>query len=456
MTLIDLSALHVALGAPEPLEQGSITVDYWAGSREYVGVEGSSVLFPRQIRVDIVAGQPLEALDLAPTDASRCVKWVIRDESGGTTRTLTRYTTIPPTGPIAFGDLPVVDPFTFVPVAPDAIAGWEAATAQITADMAVQVSTAEGHATAAAGSASQAAGSATDAASSATQAQGSATAAATSAADADADRVAAQQAKTDAEAARDASLAGQFAGTLISSPTDLNTLTTPGVYRFTVTSAASSPNIPQPDLGDLTVFQADTYRLQRFVPVRQKNEARVEYMRHFNGAAWGAWRVFRSSRFDQTAGRAIYTWDDLNGREQLIYGDTGWRAVANWDANGVFSVGSLPAGWKPRAGLAGSVFVRRLGSRVHVRLTHIEVAVAATNDRIWTATAGFEPDSVNALVPIMMNGTKATAIQPNLARAALQTYPAGDYIYQSEISYTTGQTWPTSLPGVANGSIPNA
>lgn len=115
MTLVDLDALETALGLPEPLLDGLVTVTYWAGRRPFVNVEGADVIFPTPIRVRIVDGEPVTPMDLDPTGTVCCVKWVVSSVTGST---VTRYTTVPDSGPVSFGDLPVVNPVTFTPITP--------------------------------------------------------------------------------------------------------------------------------------------------------------------------------------------------------------------------------------------------------------------------------------------------------------------------------------------------
>lgn len=112
MPVIDLSGLQTALGAPEPILSGYVKATYWAGGGPVTRVDGAEVVFPTPIRVALVDGAPVVPLDLPATDGSCCVEWEIY---GGSR--FTRYTTIPAT-PAAFGDLPVVDPSTFLPLDP--------------------------------------------------------------------------------------------------------------------------------------------------------------------------------------------------------------------------------------------------------------------------------------------------------------------------------------------------
>lgn len=115
MTLINLTSLQTALDAPEPILNGAVAVTYWAGSGPFVNIDGASVTFPSPIRVAIVDGVPTAPLELTPTGGVCCVRWQIASTTDPIT--VTRFTTIPDTGPVDFGDLPPVNPLTFSPVA---------------------------------------------------------------------------------------------------------------------------------------------------------------------------------------------------------------------------------------------------------------------------------------------------------------------------------------------------
>lgn len=115
MTLVNLTALETLLDAPGPIERGVVAATYWAGNGPFLDVEGAAVTFPRPIRVGIVDGAPESSLEMTPTGGVCCVRWQIGSATDPTS--LTRFTTIPDTGPVDFGDLPTVNPLTFAPTA---------------------------------------------------------------------------------------------------------------------------------------------------------------------------------------------------------------------------------------------------------------------------------------------------------------------------------------------------
>lgn len=142
MTVVNLRGLATTLGGAQNLTKGAVQVTAWAATGPYIAVQGADVTFPHTIIVPIVDGVPATPVDLEPTDGRFCWRWEVIDSVRGN-RLPPRFTTVPANGPVDFGDLQDVDPTTLSPVAPDVITGWEAATQQITADMAVQVSAAE-------------------------------------------------------------------------------------------------------------------------------------------------------------------------------------------------------------------------------------------------------------------------------------------------------------------------
>lgn len=504
MTVVNLRGLHTALGVPA-VTSGVVMVDYWAGSGPVARVDGADVVFPALITAAIVDGDP-GTLDLVPTRGVCCVKWTV--QSDRSTVSVVRFTEIPETGPVAFGALQQVDPATFVPTE-DVVAAWEAAIDDVAAlrdqaagsaaaaagsastasaaatSAAGSASAAGGSATAASGSASAAAGSASTAATgaatatskagaasssadaaagsataaggSASAAAGSATAAAQSKTDADTARVAAQAAqagaetaRTGAEAARDLALAGQMAGARIVVGTNLNTLTTPGEYwQGTAQGGGAALNYPVDNtLGVLSVRSSGNTVTQQFVStISSTAGARVIYVRRLivSTSTWSAWACVSSQRVDQTAGRAIYTWDDLNNREQLICGDTGWRDISSLLING----------WTLNA--SGILRIRRVGYQVTLVMANIN-GTAAANALAVAAISGFAHAQGWINFP---SGVKLGQAVAHRAADGLLA-PGNPSIWndtggmRDAFSWSTVDPWPTTLPGTAAGAIPNA
>jgi hypothetical protein len=211
-----------------------------------------------------------------------------------------------------------------------------------------------------------------------------ATNAASSASSASSSSTSASNAKAAAEAARDIALAQTFAGSAITSGTNANTITTPGVQYVSGGWATTALNWPVASLdGILESFNrgSTSYVTQMFTPLSSTN--RVIYVRRCINGTWASWRALSSQRIDQTAGRAIYTWDDVNNREQLTYGDTGMR-----DITSLFSDLSQ-----------GSVYLGRTGNMVSLLLSGILFSDTPTEEHSYTALipVGFRPGTIQRL-----------------------------------------------------------
>ncbi|AXH46683.1 hypothetical protein QCN35_gp21 [Arthrobacter phage Synepsis] len=238
---------------------------------------------------------------------------------------------------------------------------------------------------------------------------------------------------------------GLVLGTLITGPADLNDYKTPGSYRITATTSIA--NIPATFVGTLTVWQnnnATQMFWQEYTPVTSGG-AQLFWRRAFGPSqVWGPWRVYASTRVDQTAGRAIYQWDDLNLREQLIWGDTGWREVS----------GLLVLGWT-----GGALYMRRVGFTV--MLVGIINGAASTSDHFLSLLndPGFRPSAQGSFSPVISGDyTAFRDMQYDATAGVMQMYiraaPANKD-WRISASWQTAQSWPTTLPGTASGSIPN-
>ncbi len=227
---------------------------------------------------------------------------------------------------------------------------------------------------------------------------------------------------------------GFAASTILTNPTSFDTIIVSGLYFNPVSNSAAAPG-PAGTGGHLEVIIAASWVYQRYTPM---GENRGTYVRNRNSSSvWNSWRVINATRVDQTAGRAIYQWDDLNNREQIIYGDTGWRNITTVN------------GWTV-AGLQ----IRRVGSIVSLRFYLLDPATA-TDTVFVTIPSGFRI-GVNTTVGV---------IEPSGAVGPLQMLDTGNaYLPTSriygnglycEVSYNTMQAWPVTLPGTAAGSIPN-
>lgn len=250
--------------------------------------------------------------------------------------------------------------------------------------------------------------------------------------------------------------AGGFTYGTVLGTSNLNDIVVPGIYVQRDSSGNSSGplrNYPLPVGGYGTVLVYATSVadvIQKFYPQYYTNayDGRNFYQRNRSNGVWSPWRAHNSTRVDQTAGRAIYQWDELNGREQIIFGDTGWRDM--WNA--VLAID--PAATK-KPGFLG-VRIRRTLQHVHLDVG-FNTALANTID--WRPAI---LPSVNWYPDIPVN-QQMSAAQTGSAGVIhfspvnyIKNWTAGDVVLQ--LSLPCSQPWPTSLPGIpsaTNGTIPN-
>jgi hypothetical protein len=233
---------------------------------------------------------------------------------------------------------------------------------------------------------------------------------------------------------------------------DLNTLLVSGIYRNSTSAFATAPNnYPTGAVGIgciVEVMERNANSIfQRVTPAAGTNGGYYFYERFSTsaaGATWSPWRAHGGRRVDQTAGRAIYTWDDVNSREQLLYGDTGWRSLT--PANG----------WT-----ATSLYLRRDGRTVYLFAMNLN-GTAATSDAVTEVLPiGFRPSSlpISVRVPVMTNtaaDTRVAAVDISLnTLRVLGGTHTGVTSGQISTIYPTDDIWPTTLPGTAATTIPN-
>jgi hypothetical protein len=167
-----------------------------------------------------------------------------------------------------------------------------------------------------------------------------------------------------------------------------------------------------------------------------------------------AWRAITRQRVDNTAGRAIYQWDDTAGREQIIYGDSGWRDISSL----------LPAGLAKSASVnTFTPALRRVGSTVMLNL-FLDVTGAGLTSVVPVLPLGFRskpavsrPSSMYIDTFSTARALPATDLPWYLSSASVRTtaaLPINSTIMLTTSWYTT-ENWPTTLPGVADGSIPS-
>lgn len=151
-------------------------------------------------------------------------------------------------------------------------------------------------------------------------------------------------------------------------------------------------------------------------------------------------------RVDTTVGTRIFVGD------QMIYGDTGRRALASWDEEGNIT-GRMPEGLIPAPGTAGYVAVRRENNLVTM---YIRGGEAAENtvavkvlpfgfsavDGTWELAfcrVGTFTDKKTALVRLGASHITFTGISPG--------DKFGNHQYHVVFRWEPTGDWPTSLPG---------
>lgn len=151
---------------------------------------------------------------------------------------------------------------------------------------------------------------------------------------------------------------------------------------------------------------------------------------------------------DNTVGRRAFAWDAGNARQQMVYGDTGWRQLVT-NGSGV------------AADNTGAVHLRRTGLTVWIRFANVKPAdpSASLANMGTLITAGFRPVDNQAfgfigdtgalsphIVAIFNKGVVYVQRPTNFA----STIPDGNY--QGTFSFPTDDAWPTTLPGTAIGT----
>lgn len=236
---------------------------------------------------------------------------------------------------------------------------------------------------------------------------------------------------------------------LILGSQDLNNVMTPGRYRQGDSSAATTArNYPIAGTTwqlDVTAPWGAASAVQVLTPHVNSTDwtnrsARAQYIRSYNTNTWTPWRTLSTTRVDQTAGRAIYTWDDLNGREQLVYGDTGSRTITPLFSDVV----------------SGTVTIQRVGWDVTVDFANVQFTdTSATSVHTYT---GVLPDGFRPLLSQRLGlaqGINASGLATTYTNGDLQIAKGNTSALFNTLTWKTRQAWPTTLPGTANGAIPN-
>ncbi|ASR84029.1 hypothetical protein SEA_TEACUP_23 [Arthrobacter phage Teacup] len=225
-----------------------------------------------------------------------------------------------------------------------------------------------------------------------------------------------------------------------SSGTNLNELVTPGIYSVAIPTLSNDSvlqNYPFHEAGSMwvTTSNAGSVVVQQYMT----NTKGMYVRRRFNGT-WSAWRFFGHSRTDQSAGRAMYQWDEINQREQLVYGDTGLRNITDLATM-----------------VAGSLSVRRIGQLVTIHGTSVQEASTVTGVRILLPAGnlpGMYPPITVRTIAYAFDGTSYMCEVMTSGEIRLYTTLATIPTHNFSISYGTNSTWPTTLIGTTTTTPP--
>lgn len=162
------------------------------------------------------------------------------------------------------------------------------------------------------------------------------------------------------------------------------------------------------------------------------------------------WLVISAQYTDESIGRRIFTWSSAlsSGATtgwQMTYGDTGFRELS----------AALSNGWT-----VTSLLIRRVNSTVHMHIYNLK-ATSATNATFYTLPSGFKLTLGSNGMYIPASKTLASTTSDGLIGVTSTSgamFSQGSYAgftaSQMLASWSTSDSWPSSLPGSASGSVP--
>lgn len=164
------------------------------------------------------------------------------------------------------------------------------------------------------------------------------------------------------------------------------------------------------------------------------------------------WLVLRGAYTNETVGRRIFTFDNVNQRFQMTYGDTGWRDVTA-------TINATHLTENPNAIL----FLRRVGNVVEFRYSQgASGTTTGSAKTIYPILTGWRTDASllgsGCAFPTYNPASGAflaEGIYYGFGSAALLTASWTAARHSGSGTYTSENVWPTSLPGTAVGSIPS-
>lgn len=229
-------------------------------------------------------------------------------------------------------------------------------------------------------------------------------------------------------------------GSEVTGITDANDLITTAVHRV-ISPTTLENNFPVAGTyGVLEVIERDFSGsvMQRYFSMSGLGSGTGFWVRlRISSGVWKEWSFYPQQRINKTAGLALYTYDPQANREQRFYGDTGVR-----DITALF----------PEI-TSGAVRISRQGLMVSLTLNDVVLGGQTGVVALTALPAGFWPaNTENAVV---------TATSVAFARGQVQTTGVirflsltNSSIVNGTLIWRTNQTWPTTLPGTAIGTIP--
>lgn len=155
-----------------------------------------------------------------------------------------------------------------------------------------------------------------------------------------------------------------------------------------------------------------------------------------------AWNVVRGTYTDETIGRRIFTWDDVNSRFQLTYGDTGIRSLSLSDLGSPAAITTI-----------NTCYLRRFGDRVDFYCDFVTASSVASPFTIYTFPSGYRP-YYQIYGPCTGYGFTLSSVLATNGTLNLYSIGTSD-TWRIKGGWTTTDSWPTSLPGALVGSIPS-
>lgn len=136
---------------------------------------------------------------------------------------------------------------------------------------------------------------------------------------------------------------------------------------------------------------------------------------------------------------------------RVLFGDTGWRIIAQWNASGTITTGALNSPWAPRTDIAGQVMLRRINDDILARWNGLRATAAiGAGVQMINIPAGFGFGAYpNDHTSKMLRGAVPTIFTMSaLARGTAQGTQADD-LFDGSTRWTAAESWPTALPGIA-------